>query len=140
MTESSMNHEATHHTEQEPDYPASTLSLRFELSGVSVSWTLRGDDNDVASRLPRILDYLRRLQAKLPKPMDLSPEPAPDVIRGQAESRPAPAPPLEDREDWCSLHGVAMLRQENARGAWWSHKTLEGWCKGKPKRAGDRAS
>lgn len=109
------------------DYPLSTLCLRLDVDGVMLSWTLRGDDSDVASRLPRILDYIKRLQAKLPKPET----PAPAAV---------PAPPLDEREDWCSLHGAPMLRQENSRGAWYSHKTLEGWCKGKPRRAGSKSA
>jgi hypothetical protein len=105
------------------DYPLSTLCLRLDVDGVSLSWTLRGDDSDVASRLPRILDYIKRLQAKLPKP-----EPA---------ARPEPTPPLEERADWCPIHQVAMLRQENDRGAWWSHRLPEGgYCKGKRRKAG----
>lgn len=109
------------------DYPLSTLCLRLDLDGVGLSWTLRGDDSDVASRLPRILDYIKRLQAKLPRP-----EPTRPVT--------VPARPLEERPDWCSIHGVAMVQQENSRGNWYSHKTIEGWCKGKAKRAGERAS
>jgi hypothetical protein len=37
------------------------------------------------------------------------------------------APP----EGWCSKHGVQMKLRNGEHGAWWSHKTLQGWCKGK---------
>jgi hypothetical protein len=32
---------------------------------------------------------------------------------------------------WCAIHNTAM--QENAKDGrtWWSHKTAEGWCKGR---------
>jgi hypothetical protein len=101
------------------EYPLSTLCLRLDVDGVSLSWTLRGDDSDVASRLPRVLDYIRRLQAKLPKP------------------QPVPAPPLEEREDWCPIHQKAMSKQSNDRGSWWSHQVPgEGWCRGKRRKAG----
>lgn len=109
------------------EYPLSTLSLRLEIDGVSLSWTLRGDDSDVASRLPRVLEYIKRLQAKLPKP---------EAARPVA----VPSAPLEEREDFCPIHQVAMLKQSNDRGAWWSHKTPEGWCKGRRKRAGEQSA
>ena len=115
-------------TDQETGaYPESTLSLRLDVDGIGLSWTLRGTDESMARRLPRVLSYLKRLQAKLPTPET----PRPVAV---------PSAPLEEREDWCPIHGAAMLQQANSRGAWYSHKTLEGWCKGKPKRAGERAS
>jgi hypothetical protein len=112
-----------------PDYPQSTLSLKLRLGEIEMSWTLRGDDADVAQRLPRALATIRQLQAKgsLPAPTEPSSPPA----------SAAPQPPLEERPDWCSIHQIAMLQQQNAQGSWWSHKTPEGaWCKGKRKRAG----
>jgi hypothetical protein len=106
------------------EYPLSTLCLRLEVDGVSLSWTLRGDDNDVASRLPRILEYIKRLQAKLPRPAPAAPA-------------AAPAPPLEEREDWCPIHQHAMAKQSNERGSWFSHRVPgEGWCRGKRRKAG----
>jgi hypothetical protein len=42
---------------------------------------------------------------------------------------PPAAPPTP--EGWCVVHGVQMTRQSNQRGTWYSHKTTEGWCKGK---------
>jgi hypothetical protein len=37
----------------------------------------------------------------------------------------------EPAEGWCSKHGVQMQHQTNAKCAWWSHKTADGWCKGR---------
>ncbi|HSF30290.1 MAG TPA: hypothetical protein VLK82_07445 [Candidatus Tectomicrobia bacterium] len=106
------------------EYPMSTLCLRLDVDGVGLSWTLRGEDADVASRLPRILEYIKKLQAKLPRP-----EPARPVA--------VPAAPLEAREDWCAIHGVAMASQSNERGSWWSHRLPEGgYCKGRRRKAG----
>jgi hypothetical protein len=34
-------------------------------------------------------------------------------------------------EGWCSKHGVQMKLRNGENGAWWSHKTPQGWCKGK---------
>lgn len=130
MTDITYTHDArSAASPEEPGpYPESTLSLRLDVDGIGVSWTLRGTDESMAKRLPRVLDYLRRLQAKLPTPK--TPPPA-----------AVPQAPLEEREDWCPLHQVAMVRQENSRGSWLSHRTAEGtWCKGKPQRAGERAS
>ena len=106
------------------EYPLSTLCLRLDVDGVGLSWTLRGDDADIAIRLPRVLEYIKRLQARLPRP-----EPARPVA--------VPAPPLEAREDYCAIHGVAMVSQSNERGSWFSHRVPgEGWCRGKRRTAG----
>ena len=50
---------------------------------------------------------------------------------------PAPAQPStkstkhEEKGTWCAIHQVAMtLTQKNGR-SWYSHKTDQGWCKGK---------
>jgi hypothetical protein len=32
---------------------------------------------------------------------------------------------------WCSTHQVPMQHNEKEGRSWWSHKTAEGWCKGK---------
>jgi hypothetical protein len=34
-------------------------------------------------------------------------------------------------EGWCSKHGVQMKLRNGEHGSWWSHKTPQGWCKGK---------
>lgn len=115
------------------DYPLSTLCLRLDLDGVGISWTLRGDDSDVANRLPRVLEYIKRLQAKLPRPEAPPPPPGPCRDTGAAVHQP----PLEEREDWCPIHQVAMVRQSNERGSWWSHRVPDGgYCKGKRRKAG----
>lgn len=51
-----------------------------------------------------------------------------------APDQPAALPEPEPTTRECPVHpGVLMVEQHNARGAWWSHKTAEGWCKGKGK-------
>ena len=40
-------------------------------------------------------------------------------------------PKQESPEGWCSKHGVQMKLRNGEHGSWWSHKTAEGWCKGK---------
>jgi hypothetical protein len=34
-------------------------------------------------------------------------------------------------EGWCSKHGVQMTVNNKQGRSWWSHKTDQGWCKGK---------
>jgi hypothetical protein len=36
-----------------------------------------------------------------------------------------------ERPGWCSKHGVQMTQNHKDGRSWWSHKTAEGWCKGK---------
>lgn len=106
-------------------YPESTLCLRLEVEGIGLSWTLRGSDESMSTRLPRVLDYLKRLQARLPRP---SPTP---------QAATVPPPQLEEHEDWCPIHQAAMRRQSNDRGSWYSHRVPgEGYCKGRRRKAG----
>jgi hypothetical protein len=57
-----------------------------------------------------------------------------DVPPARPASTPAsPAPPTP--EGWCLIHNVQMSRQSNERGSWFSHKTADGWCRGKAPRA-----
>jgi hypothetical protein len=125
MTDITYTHE-TPPDEQEADYPESTLSLRLDVDGIGLSWTLRGTDESMSKRLPRVLEYLKRLQERLPRvaaPLDRGP--------GQAQ------PPLEEREDWCPIHHKPLVKQSNERGSWWSHQVPgEGWCRGKRRKAG----
>jgi hypothetical protein len=121
MTDIMYTHEPPAEAEPESGYPESTLSLRLDVDGIGLSWTLRGTDESMSQRLPRVLAYLKRLQDRLPKP-------APAAV---------PQPPLEDREDFCPIHQVAMVRQSNERGTWHSHRLQEGgYCKGRRKVAG----
>lgn len=32
---------------------------------------------------------------------------------------------------WCPIHNCKMERREKNGGVWYSHKTKDGWCKGK---------
>jgi hypothetical protein len=49
-----------------------------------------------------------------------------------AKGLPDSQPPLEG---WCHIHDVQMTMQHNDRGSWWSHKTADGWCRGKAKQS-----
>lgn len=85
-----------------PEAPASA-NCYVTLAGRNVQLTLRDQDE---GRL------LQRLEALLTR-------------------FPADEKPQETPEGWCPIHHTQMKFQKNARGAWWSHKSAEGWCKGK---------
>jgi hypothetical protein len=51
---------------------------------------------------------------------------------GPAAAVPSAAAGPPTPEGWCLVHQVAMTRQTNPRGSWWSHTRPDGgWCKGK---------
>jgi hypothetical protein len=111
------------------DYPLSTLSLKFRLSdGIEIGWTLRGDDADVARRLPRALATVRNLQSKgtlLATPAPLALPPA-----------STPASSSKELHD-CSWHGP-MKESAKAPGTWYCTKKMAdgSYCKEVwPKRA-----
>jgi hypothetical protein len=49
----------------------------------------------------------------------------------QRYPQPQPQAPASQGEGWCQKHGVQMQEQHKEGRAWWSHKTDQGWCKGK---------
>ncbi len=88
-----------------PETPASA-NVYVTLSGRKVQVTLR--DSDEQHLLARLEALLQRF-------------PVEDEPQGE-QAQP---------EGWCSKHGVQMKLRNGEHGAWWSHKTAEGWCKGK---------
>jgi hypothetical protein len=90
---------------QHHEAPAS-VNCHIMLEGRQVQLTLRDTDE---SRL------LQRLAAVL-------------------KQYPMPAQPAtqEKAQGWCKKHNVPMKLNNGKDGhSWWSHKTPEGWCKGK---------
>jgi len=89
-----------------PEAPAS-INVHLELAGRQVQLTLRDSDEN------RLLQWLEAVLQRFPlvvKPTDtLGPT-------GQG---------------WCSKHGVPMRQNHKDGRSWWSHKTTDGWCKGK---------
>jgi len=84
-----------------PEAPAS-VNVRLELSGREVQLTLR--DSDEGRLLARLDAVLQRF------PVDATP----------ADTTPQ-----------CTTHGVPMKLNHKDGRSWWSHKTVDGWCKGK---------
>jgi hypothetical protein len=96
-----------------PEAPVS-ITLKATLHGHEVMVTLRGVD-------------FASVKAQV--------EQASEWLRVQAPAQP-PTQSTEhadrwERPGWCSKHGVQMTQQHKDGRSWWSHKTAEGWCKGK---------
>src|SRR5215470_14544036 len=88
-----------------PEAPAS-VNVHLELAGRQVQLTLR--DSDEGRLLARLDAILQRFPLVV-KPTDT---------------------PVQ-REGWCSKHGVQMRQNHKEGRSWYSHKTADGWCKGK---------
>jgi hypothetical protein len=88
---------------QLPEAPVS-ITLKATLHGHEVLVTLRG--TDFASVKVQVEAASQWLQAQ----------------GGTAAAADTPQ---------CPIHHVPMKQQTNAKGTWYSHKTLNGWCKGR---------
>jgi hypothetical protein len=108
-------------TPKHTEAPAS-INTHPTIDGYVCQLTLR--DTDETRLLSRLHAILVQFPLTPPPPADPAPTPA-----------HAPQPPLEERPDWCGIHGTAMARQSNAHGHWYSHKTADGWCNGKRRKA-----
>ena len=89
-----------------PEAPAS-VNVHLELAGRQVQLTLR--DSDEGRLLERLEAVLQRFPLVV-KPTD-------------TQARP---------DGWCARHGVQMKLNHGKDGRqWYSHKTADGWCKGR---------
>jgi hypothetical protein len=57
-----------------------------------------------------------------------------EQVRGLLD--PVPTPPAQgptqgQDKSWCAVHDVSMTLNQKEGRSWWSHKTADGWCKGK---------
>ena len=86
-----------------------SITLKATLHGHEVMVTLRGVD-------------FASVKAQV--------EQASEWLKVQAPAQPPTQGP-EHPEGWCSKHGVQMHQNHKDGRAWWSHKTTDGWCKGK---------
>jgi hypothetical protein len=117
--------------------PRPVVLLKAIIAGTEQYWYVyeREDDtaDSVATRVAKTQRHINWLREKFGGESVASAPPQPVAV-------PAPQPPLEERDDWCSIHQVAMPTQRNERGEWKSHRLPDGtWCKGKRKRAGESA-
>jgi hypothetical protein len=89
-----------------PEAPAS-VNVHLELGGRQVQLTLR--DTDEGRLLERLEAVLQRF---------------PLVVK--------PTDTAARQDGWCGKHGVAMKLNHGKTGStWYSHKTANGWCKGR---------
>jgi hypothetical protein len=94
-----------------PEAPAS-VNVRVTIQGREVQLTLRGvSEDEVLTRLERVL-------ARYPVPQAPAPALSPQV-------------PAVQGQGWCAVHNTAMQAQEKDGRRWFSHKTEQGWCKGR---------
>ena len=91
-----------------PEAPAS-VNVHLMIDGRQVQLTLR--DRDEARLLQRLSVVLTQYPAPAKPPASQAPQ-------GQAEG-------------WCAVHNVPMRENEKDGRSWYSHKTDQGWCKGK---------
>jgi hypothetical protein len=90
-----------------PEAPAS-VNVHLTIAGRQVQLTLR--DTDESKLLARLEAVLARFLL--------------EPIQRHGGSQNA-------REGWCGLHGVQMCQTSKNGKRWWSHKTDQGWCKGR---------
>jgi hypothetical protein len=91
-----------------PEAPVS-ITLKASLHGHEVLVTLRGVD-------------FASVKAQV--------EHASTWLKEQAPTQP-PTQGTAQPEGWCARHGVAMQLNHGKNGStWYSHKTVDGWCKG----------
>jgi hypothetical protein len=91
-----------------PEAPVS-ITLKATLHGHEVLVTLRGVDfASVKAQVEQASEWL-----KVQVPVH------------------SPTQSPEHPEGWCSKHSVQMKMNHKDGRSWWSHKTTEGWCKGR---------
>jgi hypothetical protein len=89
-----------------PEAPAS-VNVHLDFGGRQVQLTLR--DTDEGRLLARLEAVLQRFPLVVP-----------------------PSSPPARTDGWCAKHGIQMKLNHGKDGrTWYSHKTAEGWCKGK---------
>jgi hypothetical protein len=87
-----------------------SLTIRGKLDGQETLLTVRGQS---AAEFKRNLETIRGL---LDAPA--APQPAAPASQGQGP-------------EWCQVHQTSMKQTTKDGRSWWSHKTAEGWCKGR---------
>jgi len=109
--------------ESQPTPPAAPLpearssaNVRLKVAGHEVQVTLR--DHDEAVLMVRVEELIQRYG---------QPQASAEVPRHHE----APQAPAEPEKRYCPKHGTEMALNHKEGRSWWSHKTAEGWCKGK---------
>jgi hypothetical protein len=96
-----------------PEAPAS-CNVYVMIGGHKVQVTLRDTDEH------RMLERLQVLLAQYP------------AAQPQAPAQPRRQEPGQSSSPgWCHKHGVQMTQTTKEGRSWWSHRTADGWCKGR---------
>jgi hypothetical protein len=105
--------------------PAS-CNVYVMIGGHKVQVTLRdSDESRMLARLQVLLERYPAAPAQLAPPASTPPTPA-------AHGRQRRSNGSDTQEiGWCQKHGVEMTLNTKAGRQWWSHRTADGWCKGK---------
>jgi hypothetical protein len=99
-----------------PEAPAS-CNVYVMIGGHKVQVTLRDTDEH------RMLERLQVLLAQYPVPQ---PQAQPQAPAPQAAGQPQPS-----AKRYCPKDGAEMQFNQKDGRSWWSHRTDEGWCKGR---------
>jgi hypothetical protein len=94
---------AHHETHPLPEAPAS-VNVHLTIAGRQVQITLRDTDET------RLLTRLQTVLAQYPL---------------------TPVQDASEDDGWCMVHQVPRKRQQKDGRTWYSHKTPQGWCKGR---------
>jgi hypothetical protein len=104
-----------------PEAPCS-VNCHITLEGRQVQVTLR--DSDETRLLQRLTALLKQY-----------PVPAPQAAsqgQGQLSPQQYNAAAMHHKvTDFCPVHNVAMKQTTKDGRSWWSHRTADGWCKGR---------
>jgi hypothetical protein len=102
----------------EPLYEApASVNVRLTIGGREVQLTLRDTSEE------RLLVRLEEVLQRFPVPQTS----APASPQGPTPASPEPAP----ERRFCPKDGAEMQLNQKEGRSWWSHRTAEGWCKGK---------
>jgi len=99
---------------------ALSLCLKGRLRGVDAQLTVRGSTRaEFLSNVLGVMDLTKHL----------------DDLTELFDERPGPPPAsaVTSPEGFCQVHHVQMKQTTKEGHSWWSHKTSEGWCKGRTK-------
>jgi hypothetical protein len=98
---------------------AFSLTLKGTIGGIEAMLTIRGGTAAV-------------FQANVLAVRGLLDTPSQTALQAPPTAPALPAAPAATQDGWCAVHSVAMSKQSNQRGSWWSHKAQDGsWCKGR---------
>ena len=122
LAESAPARDAVSTADTTPPLPEAraSVNLRLVIGGREVQWTLRDHDEvRLATRLEALLARYPMPAPQAPAQGQLTPQQHNALAQGQRIT------------GVCPVHNVQMKENHKDGRSWWSHKTDQGWCKGK---------